>query len=455
MDIGAFLQTIDGFNALTDASARRLAEFAYTRHYRAGELIVERGGPGDSMFVVVEGSVRVPVVDDTGRQQFIAYLSEGKMFGEMALLTGEPRNADVVANNDCLIIVLPRDPVQEVLSEHPEIAGFLTAILGERLMQIGGVRQVGKYRLLGELGRGGMAYVYEGIHPSLARPVAIKMLSHTLLYRRHFAERFRNEARVIASLRHPNIVDVYDTEDKYATIFIIMEKLDGMDVERILDDRGRIDADEVRRIIRDVASALSYAHDRGIVHRDIKPSNIFISEEGLVKLTDFGIAAIEGVEHTMEKDEGMYLGTPVYSSPEHALGKQVDGRSDIYALGVVAYEMLLGNPPFDSESSTALLMHHVRSPLPNPRSVDPEIPRDLEDFIVRACSKDPRDRYQTCHEIVDFFDSIERRQKVPSQVRVKNITFVYSPDLESEVNRLAQTVQTMAESVDGLVTKIS
>jgi serine/threonine-protein kinase len=157
----------------------------------------------------------------------------------------------------------------------------------------------------------------------------------------------------------------------------------------------------------------------------------------------------------MEKDEGMYLGTPVYSSPEHALGKQVDGRSDIYALGVVAYEMLLGNPPFDSESSTALLMHHVRSPLPNPRSVDPEIPRDLEDFIVRACSKDPRDRYQTCHEIVDFFDSIERRQKVPSQVRVKNITFVYSPDLEGEVNRLAQTVQTMAESVDGLVTKIS
>lgn len=450
MDIAKYLLSIEGFETIGERGVDALAPHCRIEDFEAGEHVVRMGDDGDRMFVIVQGSVRIPVVDQTNRTQFIAYLNEGMMFGEMALLTGDPRNADVIADSRLRVISVPRAPLQSVFKQAPHFAGFLTTILGERLMQRGGVSEVGKYRLLGEIGRGGMAYVYEGIHPHLERRVAIKMLSHTLLYRRHFGDRFRTEARVIAQLRHPNIVEVYDTEERYATLFIIMEKLTGQDVEQILDARQRMEPAEVRSILRDVASALHYAHQNGIVHRDVKPSNIFITSEGVTKIMDFGIAAVEGIEQTMEQDSGMYLGTPVYSAPEHALGKPVDGRSDIYALGIVAFEMLLGNPPFDADNSTQLLLHHVRTPMPNPRELDPSLPRDLEHFILKACAKDPNDRWQSCQEVVDFFDSIEDRRTAPHRVQVRTVTFVYSPAAARDVDNLVRTVRSMADGVDGL-----
>ncbi len=452
-DIASFLRTCEAFSSLSVDSAQRLSAFMKTVAYKAGEYVVRRGEAGDRFFVVRSGSVSVPIFDANGRRQFIAHLTEGQVFGEMALLTGEPRNADVVAATDTECLVIDRDTADELFSEHPEVASFMTTILGERLLQSGGIREVGKYRLTGELGRGGMAIVYEGIHPQLDRAVAIKMLSHSLVYRRHFAERFRNEGRAIAGLRHPNIVEVFDIEEAYATVFIVMEKLSGMDVERILDERGRMEPGEVRRVIRDTASALQYAHDAGIVHRDVKPSNIVIEPNDRVKLTDFGIAAISGVEENLSQDKGMYLGTPAYSSPEHAMGKIVDGRSDIYALGIVAYEMLLGHPPFDSDDSTELLLKHVHDPLEPPRTYDPSIPKDLEDFIMKACAKRPEERWQSCREIVEFFDRLDHRLTAPRSVRVKTVTFVYTPEVEADVERLTSVIRTMAEPVEGLVVK--
>ncbi len=447
-----FLRTVPCFENLNELAAEQLAAIVDTVDYPAGMHIVRRGDRADAMYVVREGRVLVPIFDDAGRHQFDAQLARGAVFGEMALLTGEPRSADVVASTDCTCVRIPRSVVEDLMRRHPDVAGFLTAILGERLMQAGGIRQVGKYRLVGELGAGGMCRVFEGIHPQLDRPVAIKMLSHALVYRRHFAERFRNEARVIAGLRHPNIVDVYDAEEAYATFFIIMEKLAGLDLEQILGEQGRLEPSLVRRIVRDVASALDYAHGRGIVHRDVKPSNIFIDGSGRVKLTDFGIASIHGVEETMSEDAGLYLGTPIYSSPEHALGDSVDGRSDIYALGIVAYEMLTGRPPFEGESATAVLLQHVNDALPSPRVIDPGIPRDLEAFVARACAKDPADRYQTCREIVAEIDAFERRVTAAQAVKVRTLTFVFPPELEGEVDQLVATVDTMAAGVTGLVT---
>jgi CRP-like cAMP-binding protein len=449
-----FLRTVEGFKSLADEPLARLAESIRVEAFVAGDYVVRRGEVGDRMFVVHSGQVQIPIVDERGLKQFTAQLTPGEIFGEMALLTGAPRNADVVALTDCRCLVLDRATVNEVMARHPDVAGFLTSILGARLMQTGGIRKVGKYRLVGELGSGGMSQIYEGWHPELDRLVAIKMLSHTLLYRRHFAERFRNEARIIAGLRHPNIVDVYDYEEAYATIFIIMEKLTGSDVERILDERGRMDPDDVRRIIRDTASALAYAHDRGIIHRDVKPSNIFIAPDGSVKLTDFGIASVSGLEERMTADAGMYLGTPVYTSPEHAMGLPVDARSDIYSLGIVAWEMLCGQPPFDADDSSQVLYKHVHEQLPDIRRSIPGITRDIEEFIVRATAKNPRDRFQTCHEIVEFFDGHIRRSTATRSVRVRTVTMIYTPDVEAEVETLMRNIQRLGAAVDGLVVKL-
>lgn len=453
INIPETLRKVEAFRSLSNDSAARLSRAITIESYDEGAHIVRKGEAGDCMYVIQEGEVRIPIEDDRGRRRFVAELKKGGVFGEMALMTDEPRSADVIASRPCTLLVLSRSTVDELLSQFPDVASFMTTILGQRLMEIGGIRKVGKYQLTGEIGRGGMAIIYEGIHPQLSRRVAIKMLSHTLVYRRHFAERFRNEARVIASLRHPNIVDVYDTEQSYATFFIIMEKLQGQDVEQILDETGRMHPDETRRVLQDVASALAYAHEHSIIHRDVKPSNIVIGPEGAVKLTDFGIAAVDGVEDSMTRDEGIYLGTPIYSSPEHAMGESVDPRSDIYALGIVAYEMLTGQAPFDMDDPQQILLAHVHEPVPNPRLIHDDIPQDLVEFIQRACAKDPADRFQNCHEIVDFFESYRRRNTIPYQVRVKTLTFVYSPDQEQEVQRLTDTVEALADPIPGVLIK--
>jgi eukaryotic-like serine/threonine-protein kinase len=446
-----FLRNSEAFRSLSEDSLQRLAIFVHVEAFTAGTWLVREGEAGTCMFVICEGRIQIPIDGRDGKPKFTAWLGAGDVFGEMALMTEGQRNADVIADTDCKCIVVPKSVVTQLLSDHPEVASFLTNILGKRLMEGRGIQHVGKFRLTGEIiGKGGMATVFEGIHSNLDRPVAIKMLSHTLIYRRHFAERFRNEARIIAGLRHPNIVEVYDREEAYATIFIIMEKLTGRDVEQILDEKGKLPATEVRRVLRDVASALAFAHAHGIVHRDVKPSNIIIQPDGVVKLTDFGIAAIDGVEEGMTRDKGIYLGTPVYSSPEHAMGLVVDGRSDVYALGIVAYEMLTGLLPFDDDDIQKVLRQHIEVPMPDPRVHVSDIPQDLIEFIFRATAKDPAQRYQSANDIVDFFERTQRISTLPHQVSLKTFGIIYSPDVETEVQELVQRFRLMAERINGV-----
>lgn len=451
-----FLLKCEAFASLHPDAATRLAQYVHVERFAAGSYLVRKGQAGTCMFVLHSGHVRIPVIDEDGRPSFTAHLNAGDVFGEMALLTDEPRNADVVAESDCECVVIPKAIVDQLLRDHPDVAGFLTNILGKRLMERGGIQEVGRYRLTGEIiGRGGMAIVFEGFHRTLGRSVAIKMLSHSLLYRRHFAERFRHEASIIAQLRHPNIVDVYDTEQAYATMFIIMEKLTGRDVEQILDAQGTMPFDEVRRVLRYTASALAYAHRKGIVHRDVKPSNIFLDADGTVKLMDFGIAAVDGVEDKMTRDRGIYLGTPVYSSPEHAMGKQVDGRSDIYSLGIVAYEMLTGMLPFDDENIQTVLRDQIERELPSPRTYVPDIPDDLYNFIYKACAKNPNDRYQTCDEIARLFSREARAVTNPSEVGFRSINLLFAPDAASTVEEIVQEVRRKASTITGIVVRVS
>jgi serine/threonine-protein kinase len=267
---------------------------------------------------------------------------------------------------------------------------------------------LGKYRILEPLGRGGMAQVYKAYHPQLNRYMAVKILRSDLVENNEFLARFRHEAHAVSGLRHANIVQVFDFDTQDDQYYMVMELLEGDTLRALINDyrvRGqRMPLTEIIRILKDILSALSYAHGEGIIHRDIKPANIMLTKKGQAVLTDFGIAQILGsTHHTMS---GALMGTLSYMAPEQGLKGECDSRSDIYSLGIVLYEMLTGYTPFEADTPLAILMKHLNDPLPLPTQVDPALPPALEMIVLKALAKDPDDRYQTAEEMSEALGKI-------------------------------------------------
>ncbi len=261
---------------------------------------------------------------------------------------------------------------------------------------------LGKYRVLEPVGQGGMAQVYRAYHPSLDRYVAIKVLRPDLIEDQEFLNRFTREARSVAALRHPNIVQVFDFDVQDDLYFMVMELLEGDTLKTHINRyRGRgetVPSGEIVRILTDVLKGLAYAHNEGIIHRDIKPANILLTRRGEAVITDFGIAQIVGA--TKYTVAGALMGTLHYMAPEQGIGKVVDARSDLYSLGVVLYEMLLGHPPFDADTPLAILMKHINDPLPLPSEPGQKIPEPFERVVLKALAKQPEDRYQTAEAML-------------------------------------------------------
>ncbi len=260
---------------------------------------------------------------------------------------------------------------------------------------------LGRYRVLEPLGRGGMARVYRAYHPQLDRYVAIKVLRSDLMDDEEFLARFQREARAVAALRHPNIVQVFDFDVQGGLYYMVMELLEGDTLKRRLNDyrvRGeRMPLGETVRILLDVLDGLAYAHSEGMVHRDIKPSNVLLTSRGQAVLGDFGIAQIVGgTRHTVS---GALMGTLSYMAPEQGMEGHSDVRSDIYSLGIILYEMLIQRPPFEADTPLAVLMKHVNDPLPLPRAIDPELPEPFERLVLKALSKGADDRYPSAEEM--------------------------------------------------------
>ena len=250
----------------------------------------------------------------------------------------------------------------------------------------GAVREALKdeYELEKELGRGGMAIVFKARDKSLEREVAIKVLPFSLSFDAEFVERFQREARTSAKLEHPNIIPIYRVGKSGRVIFFVMKFLRGKPLSDVIEARGAIPVPEIKRILVEAARALGYAHKHGIVHRDIKPDNIMFDELGQAIVTDFGIAkAQSGARLT---GTGMSIGTPHYMSPEQARAQNLDGRSDIYSLGVVGYQCLTGHVPFDGEDSFSIGYKHIMEELPTPPLETAE-QRDLFAIIQKMMSK--------------------------------------------------------------------
>jgi eukaryotic-like serine/threonine-protein kinase len=250
-----------------------------------------------------------------------------------------------------------------------------------------------RYRIDRLIGEGGMAEVYLGHDLLLNRPVAIKMLRQQYARDPNFRARFEREAQAAASFTHPNIIDIYDVGEEGETPYIVMEYGAGDNLQQIIETEGPFEPDDVAALIEQVASALDYAHERGFVHRDIKPQNILVDEQGLAKVVDFGIA--KSLADTDLTVAGTGLGTVHYVSPEQASGLMATPSSDIYSLAIVAYEMLAGQLPFDADTPVGIAMQHVNEPPPNPSKLNPAVPKQVSDIILRALAKDPTKRFPT------------------------------------------------------------
>lgn len=264
-------------------------------------------------------------------------------------------------------------------------------------------RTMGSYRITEQLGRGGMATVYKAYHPVLDRYVAVKVLPRYFTHDATFFERFLQEAQAVARLRHHNIMQVYDFGREGDIPYLVMEYLPGGTLQ---DRLGKpLPLGEALRITRQVADALGYAHKQGIIHRDVKPSNVLLTKEGDAVLSDFGIAKIVESLVSLTKT-GVGVGTPEYMAPEQGQGLPVDGRSDLYSLGVVLYEMVTGQAPYSAETPLAIVLKHINDPLPLPRRVNPAIPEAVERIILTCLAKNPADRYQTGADLVQAIDGV-------------------------------------------------
>ncbi len=263
-------------------------------------------------------------------------------------------------------------------------------------------QQVGPYQIIGQLGQGGMATVFKAYHARLDRYVAIKMMHQAFQGDASFLARFEREAQIVAKLEHQHIVPVYDYDEHEGQPYLVMKFVEGRTLKNLLSERP-LTLTEILDIMTPIANALTYAHQRGVLHRDIKPSNIILGQDGVPYLTDFGLARIaESGESTMSQD--VMLGTPQYISPEQARGeKNLDARTDIYSLGVVLYELVVGRVPFSGDTPYAIVHDHIYSDLPLPSSINPEIPSQIEQVLLKALAKNPADRYASAAEMMRAF----------------------------------------------------
>ena len=274
----------------------------------------------------------------------------------------------------------------------------------------------GRYEITELIGEGGMADVYKAIDVVDNKTIAVKILKKEFAESEEFLRRFRNESKAIAVLSHPNIVKIYDVGFSEKIQYIVMEYIDGITLKEYIENERVLSWKDAVHFVTQILRALQHAHERGIVHRDIKPQNIMMFTDGTIKVMDFGIAKFAREEGKTATDQA--IGTVHYISPEQARGDITDAKSDLYSVGVMLYEMLTGQKPFDTDNPVSIAVMHMHNIAELPRRINPDIPVPLEEIIVHAMEKVPDDRYQTAVEMIRDID----RFKADPDVRFGYVT---------------------------------
>ena len=434
------------FRGMPDDVVDQLRDVLTPILFEPGQVILEQGQTGDDMYLLDRGSVKVSVVGEVDSTNFERVLAAPAMFGEMALITKAKRSATITAETAVRSLRIDRQSFSELVDRNPQSAVFVTRLVGERLLEAGSIRRVGKYEVAGQLGEGAVATVFEAIHPTLGKSVALKMLSHALVYHHGFAEQFQGEAKLVAHLNHEHIVRVLDTEEAYGTHFIVMEKLTGTLLEDLIETGPHLAWGAIRRILKEICLALQYSHEQGLLHRDIKPSNVFLTEDRRVKILDFGIAVHE---EASEAAAGHLLGTPYYMSPEQILGSRLDGRADLYSTGILAYELCTRVVPFDADTLDDLLRMHLNKAMPDPRALQKDIPDDLCAFIARSTAKKASERYGSCGEAAAFLQAAAELPLV-NRFELATLAITYHPSRRELVDEAVEQLKSQLDSLAGV-----
>jgi CRP-like cAMP-binding protein len=419
------------------------------RIVKAGQRFITQGEIRDSAYIIQRGSC-LAIVEKGGELHPVDHRSRGDIVGVRSLLTGEPQTAHVEAETDMELWILNKALFEDISQDEPQLLDFLTELVVSRFesRRPTADRLIGKYIATDIIGRGGYSIVYRGIHAGLNMPVAIKMLKHDLAMQRDFSEKFRNEAKIIARLNHENIVRVYDIEELYKTTFIIMEHLDGAPLNHILARMKRLPALRALDILLQACAGLSYAHEQGIVHQDIKPGNIFVQHDDRIRILDFGLACSPG-----DVDNLCWPGTVFYASPEYIEGDPVDPRSDIYSLGITAYEMVTGQKPFIEGDAAKAIHFHLHEDIPDPAEVVPDLPRPLRNFILKACRRDREKRYQGLGEatadlrpLAEQF-GLTNKASFAERRRMATFLMIYKDYHQSALNELMEEFGARAQEL--------
>jgi CRP-like cAMP-binding protein len=408
------------------------------KHVKAGERFMAQGEPGDDCYIIQEGTCVINV-EKAGELIPVARLQEGDIVGEMALLTGERRSAHVDAETDMRLWRLTRAQFDAISDAFPDLRGFLTDLVTKwfETRTITAERRIGKYLITDIIGSGGYSFVYRGVHEALRMPVAIKMMKHDLATYSDFIKKFREEARTIAKFNHENIVHVYDIEERFKTLFIIMEHLEGMSLRTLLKRMLKLPPARVVHYLLQICAGLQYAHAQNVVHQDIKPGNIFILPDDKIKILDFGLASPFGME-------SHFTGTPFYMSPEQIDCLAVDAGTDIFALGLTAYEMLTGQRPFAKKDAMEVMELRLKQDIPDPAEIVPDLPTALRKFIMKACARDIRQRYQNIAEAIqelqplagDHLPAPERDSS--ANRKMATLFLLYTDEHQPELNRMME-----------------
>jgi serine/threonine-protein kinase len=299
-----------------------------------------------------------------------------------------------------------------------------------------------RYEIESQIAVGGMGIVYRARDLRLGRAVAIKILKDHLSHDERFVERFRREARAVASLSHPNIASLYDYGEDEGRHFIVMECVDGRDLSTVLREEGALEPQRAAAITRAICSALAVAHEDGIIHRDVKPANVLLTPEDVVKVTDFGIARAAG-DSTLTAT-GSILGTAHYLAPEQAAGEPASPATDVYATGVVLFEMLTGIPPFSGDSPVAIATRHLNDELPSPRTIDPNVPVALETVVKTATAKQAKNRYPDAGAMGDALTVAGRTQAPGMAAAAAATTEMSAPSAQTaQIPKLSERLRSV------------